>query len=453
MSSAAQFKKVKSIIRSDEARRFVVVSAVGRRDGRDSKVTDLLYLVNAHLQYHVSCDDLLSAVGERFCEIGKDLGLTYPIEQEFESFRERTKRGDFSPEFIVSRGEYFTARLMAEYLEFPFVDAADVVAFHYDGTLDMERTAVQLHDAIGTHRRFVLPGFYGATSDGQIKLLDRGGGDITGAILAQCLNADLYENWTDVSGFLTADPRIVDNPKSISRITYAELRELSYMGASVLHEEAIFPVRDAGIPLLIKNTNSPDDPGTIISEETEPGLAEPIITGIAGKRDFVSIHIKQNHMSNEVGYLRRALSILERYRVSVEHIPSGIDSFAVVVQGADVKDCLYSVVSDIQRELGPDEIKVVEGLALIATVGRNMASRSGISGRLFGELGRAGVNIRMISQGSEELDIIVGVKNDDFERAIRVIYDAFVDTEGNVVTVDALDPAGAEALQEEVPFV
>lgn len=448
VSCAAQFRKVKAIVEADESRRFVVVSAAGKRDKTDSKITDLLYLVNAHLQYHVTCDDLLGTIGQRFCEIGKELGLSYPIGQQFGIFRERAKRGDFTPEYIVSRGEYFTAQLMAEYLGFPFVDAADVVAFNPDGTIDMERTAEQLHTAIGETKCFVMPGFYGATADGRIKLLDRGGGDITGAIIAQCLGADLYENWTDVSGFLTADPRIVDNPRSISRITYAELRELSYMGASVLHEEAIFPVKDAGIPLVIKNTNAPEDPGTIISEETEPGTDEPIITGIAGKRDFVAIHIKQNHMSNQVGYLRRALSIFERYRVSIEHMPSGIDSFAVVVQGHDVADCLYSIVADIQHELNPDEIKVVEHLALISTVGRNMTNRPGISGRLFGELGAAGINIRMIAQGSEELDIIVGVSNEDFERAIRVIYAAFVDSEDNVITVDELERAGLPEKKE-----
>lgn len=442
VSSAGQFKKVKAIIEADPARKFVVVSAVGKRDKHDSKITDLLFLVNAHLQYHVTCDDLLGTIGQRFCEIAKELGLSYPINQEFGIFREYAKRGAYTPEYIVSRGEYFTARLMAEYLGFPFVDAADVIAFKHDGTLDMERTSEQLHSVIGEEKCFVLPGFYGATEDGKIKLLDRGGGDITGAIVAKCLGADLYENWTDVSGFLTADPRIVDNPKSISRITYAELRELSYMGASVLHEEAIFPVKDAGIPLVIKNTNCPEDPGTIISEETEPGMAEPIITGIAGKRDFVAIHVKQNHMSNQVGYLRKTLSIFERYRVSIEHLPSGIDSFAVVVQGSDVKDCLYSIVGDIQRELDPDEIKIVEHLALISTVGRNMPSRPGISGRLFGELGRAGINIRMIAQGSEELDIIVGVDDDDFERAICVIYEAFVNSEDNVITVDELEEKG-----------
>lgn len=436
VSSAGQFKKVKAIVQADSSRRFVVVSAAGKRDKFDSKITDLLYLVNAHLQYHVTCDDLLGTIGQRFCEIAKELNLSYPISHEFGIFRELAKRGEYTPEYIVSRGEYFTGRMMAEYLGFPFVDAADVITFRADSSIDMEKTSEKLKAAIGEEKCFVLPGFYGATEDGKIKLLDRGGGDITGAIVAQCLGADLYENWTDVSGFLTADPRIVDNPKSISRITYAELRELSYMGASVLHEEAIFPVKDAGIPLVIKNTNAPDDPGTVISEETEPGVAEPLITGIAGKKDFVAIHVKTNHMSSKVGYIRKTLSIFERYRVSIEHIPTGIDSFAVVVQGSDVKDCLYSIVADIKSELEPDEIKIVDRLALISTVGRNMPSRPGTSGRLFGELGHAGINIRMIAQGSEELDIVVGVDVDDFERAIRVIYGAFVDSDDNIITVE-----------------
>ena len=409
VSSAGQFKKIKGIIESDPARQFVVVSAIGKRDSRDSKVTDLLYLANAHLQYRVSCDDLLGTVGQRFCEIARDLGLTYPISQEFGRFHHRAVAGDYTPEFIVSRGEYFTARLMAENLGFPFVDATEVIAFAPDGQIDMEKTAAQVQKAIEVHGRFVLPGFYGAAPDGEVRLLDRGGGDITGAILAQCVGADLYENWTDVSGFLSADPRIVDDPKSIARITYAELRELSYMGASVLHEEAIFPVKEAGIPLAIKNTNRPQDRGTIISEFTDPTTDEPIIT------------------------------IFERYRVSIEHIPTGIDSFAVVVQGDDVKDCLYSIVADINTEIEPDEIEIVDHIALISTVGRNMPHRPGVSGRLFGELGRAGINIRMIAPGSEELDIIVGVDDADFEKAISVIYHGFIDSDENVITVAELE--------------
>ena len=443
VSSAEQFKKVKAIVESDPARGFVVVSAAGKRNSSDYKITDLLYLVNAHLQYKFTCDDLLDTIGGRFCEIAQELNLTYPIEQEFQEFRDQAKAGKVSSEYIVSRGEYFTARMMAEFLGFPFVDAADVISFNLDGSINMERTGQLLRATIGANQRFVLPGFYGSAPNGAIKLFDRGGGDITGAIVAAALGADLYENWTDVSGFLTADPRIVDNPKAISRITYAELRELSYMGASVLHEEAIFPVKDAGIPLWIKNTNRPQDVGTIISESAAKDEAEPIITGIAGKKDFVAIHVKQSHMSSEIGYIRRVLSIFERYRVSIEHMPTGIDSFAAVVQHSDVKDCLYNIIADIKTELNPDEIKVVDNLALISTVGRNMASRPGISGRLFGVLGNAGINIRMIAQGSEELDIIVGVNSDDFERAIRVIYGAFIDSEDNIITVEELERKGA----------
>ena len=439
VSSADQFRKIKQIIESDPARRFVVVSAVGKRDKADNKVTDLLFLVNAHLHYHVDCSDLLLAIERRFCDIARELSLRYPIEEEFDAFAEGVLAGSFSPEYIVSRGEYFTARLMAEYLGLPFVDAADIVSFHHDGTLSLERTAANLESAVDRQFGFVLPGFYGATTDGQIHLLDRGGGDITGAIVAQCLKADLYENWTDVSGFLTADPRIVANPKPISRVTYSELRELSYMGANVLHEEAIFPVRDAGIPLVIKNTNRPDDPGTVISERTEGG-EEPLITGITGKKGFVAVHIRKSHMCHEVGCMRKVLSVFERYRVSVEHVPTGVDSFAVVVHEDELRNNLYPIIADIRGEVEPDEIKVMDGLALVATVGRNMSSRPGVSGKLFGTLGAAGINIRMIAQGSEEMNIIVGVSDDDFERAIRVIYGTFVDGDGNIVCVGSEEP-------------
>ncbi len=428
VSCADQFKKIKNIIVSDPGRRYVVVSAVGKRNSKDNKVTDLLYLVTAHIQYHVDCTDLLKAIEARFCEIAEDLKLSYPIKEEFDAFAAEVLAGGLSVEYIVSRGEYFTARLMAEYLGLPFVDAADVVSFHHDGEVSLSRTAENLEKVIGKERGFVMPGFYGATIDGQICLFDRGGGDITGAILAQCLKADLYENWTDVSGFLTADPRIVSNPKPISRVTYAELRELSYMGASVLHEEAIFPVREAGIPLVIKNTNRPDDPGTVISEVTD-GSDEPLITGVTGKRDFVAIHIRKAHMCHEVGIMRKTLAVFERYGVSIEHVPSGVDSFAVVVQAHDLGNSLYSILASIKEEVKPDEIKVMDHMALVSTVGRNMPSRCGVSGALFGALGDAGINIRMIAQGSEEINIIVGVSNDDFERAIQAIYTTFVDNE------------------------
>ena len=382
VADAEHFKKIKAIVDADPARRFVVVSACGRRFKGDTKVTDLLYLVNAHVKYHVSCEELLEDIGQRYFDIADELELTYPIREEFAAFAERARSGGYSTEELVSRGEYFTARLMAEYLGLPFLDAATVVAFHHDGTLSMNRTS-ELVQEYGQQGGFVMPGFYGATREGQIKLLDRGGGDISGSILAKCLGADLYENWTDVSGFYSADPRIVPEAQPIARVTYEELRELSYMGASVLHEEAVFPVREAGIPLVIKNTNAPQDPGTIISETADEGRTKP-----------------------RVGFMRRALSVFERYDVSVEHMPTGVDRFGAVVQEQDVHDSLYSLVGDIQQEVEPLEIEVVEGLALIATVGRNLRGRAGISGHLFGMLGQAGVSVRMISQSCDEINII-----------------------------------------------
>ncbi len=427
VASAEQFCRVKEIVESDPDRRFVVVSAIGKRFAEDNKVTDLLLLVNAHVQYHVDCTALLADIEQRFLDIASDLGLSWPVAERFETFAKNIKK--HSPEYIVSRGEWFTAHLMAEYLGVPFVDAADVVVFHHDGNVDMERTASRLRDVMVREGAFVLPGFYGATVDGQIKLFQRGGGDITGAILARCADAGLYENWTDVSGFLSADPRIVESPRSIRRITFDEMRELSYMGASVLQEEAIFPVREVNIPIQIKNTNRPSDEGTIIRENAEPGVDEHLITGIAGKRDFVSVHVKKAHMSNEVGLVRRTLSIFERYGISVEHIPTGVDSFSVVVAGDDVKDSVYSIIADIRREIEPDDIAMSDGLALLSVVGRNMSKRSGTSGKIFGALGEAGINIRMITQSSQEISIIMGVNNVDFDRAVRCIYDRFVRNE------------------------
>lgn len=435
VADAEHFRKIKAIVDADPARRFVVVSACGRRFKEDTKVTDLLYLVNAHVKYHVSCDDLLQDIGQRYFDIADELGLNYPIREEFAQFAERARSGGYSTEELVSRGEYFTARLMAEYLGLPFLDAADVVAFHHDGTLSMKRTE-KLIEEKGNTGGFLMPGFYGATREGKITLLDRGGGDISGSILAACLHADLYENWTDVSGFLSADPRIVPEAQPISRITYEELRELSYMGASVLHEEAIFPCRDAGIPLVIKNTNAPNDPGTLISEKAGDGEHEPIITGISGKHGYMAISVARDRTKPRVGFMRRALSVFERYGVSVDHMPTGVDMFAAVVQEDDVHDCLYSLINDIQEEAEPQSIEVVEGLALIATVGRNLAGRAGVSGHLFGMLGQAGVSVRMITQGCNEINIIIGVEEKDFKLAIRTIYEAFSGKDGIVETND-----------------
>ena len=426
VADSTQFKKVADIVKSDPDRRFVVVSAAGKRFGGDNKITDLLLLVNAHIQYGVDCTSLLASIEERFVEIADDLGLKFPVSEEFARIVDALPNA--TPEFVVSRGEWLTGQLMAEYLGYPFVDAADVIVFHHDGSVDMERTQTRLREAtVHAGGRFLLPGFYGSTVDGQLKLFKRGGGDISGAILARCIDAGLYENWTDVSGFLAADPRIVDNPRGIHRITFEEMRELSYMGASVLQEEAIFPVREVNIPIQIKNTNAPDDFGTIIRETANEHAREHLITGIAGKKDFVGIYVQKAHMSNEIGFVRRALSILESYGVSVEHIPTGVDSFSIVVNGEDVKESIYSIVADIQRDIKPDSINVLPGLSLISVVGRNMSRRAGTSGQIFGALGEAGINIRMITQSSQEISIIVGVQNEDFERAIHVIYDRFGD--------------------------
>lgn len=424
VADAGQFKKVRDIVRADHDRRFVVVSASGKRFPSDNKITDLLLLVNAHIAYHVDCTALLKDIEQRYVDIAEELGLKYPIARKFEEFSAVIK--SLSPEYIVSRGEWFTGQLMAEYLGIPFLDAADVMVFHHDGTVDMTRTATRVNDAVARLGTFVLPGFYGSTVDGTIKLFQRGGGDITGAILARCLDAGVYENWTDVSGFLAADPRIVEKPRSIKRITFDEMRELSYMGASVLQEEAIFPVREANIPIQIKNTNDPEARGTVIRESAAERELEHLITGIAGKKDFLAVHIQKAHMSSAVGFVRRALSVFERYGISVEHIPTGVDSFGIVVNGADVKDTIYSIVNDLQQELKPDSVNIVDQLALISVVGRNMSRRAGTSGRIFGALGEAGINIRMITQSSQEISIILGVNNSDFDRAIRVIYDKFV---------------------------
>ena len=339
VASAEQFKKVKAIIEADPGRRFVVSSAAGKRFKGDNKITDLLYLCQAHVTYHVDYLPLFSRICERFREIRDELGLTTDIETELAEMRD--KLPDMTVDEIVSRGEYFTSRLMADYLGFPFVDAKDVVAINFDGSFNFDLTAERLHEILQRCDRFVMPGFYGSLPDGNIRVMSRGGSDISGSILARCINADVYENWTDVSGFLMADPRIVENPKNIELITFSELRELSYMGASVLHEDAVFPLRARNIPIHVLNTNRPEDPGTIVQDKIAPNPKGSLVTGIAGKKDFIAIEISKKNMSNRVGFVREVLSILEHYGVSVEHLPSGIDSFSVVVNKSDVKNNIY----------------------------------------------------------------------------------------------------------------
>ena len=423
-ANSEQFKKIKGIIEADEGRKFVCVSASGRRFSGDNKVTDLLCLVVAHRNYHVDYSELLNDIESRYLEIKNNLGLTYPVEKKFKQLRETIPTD--SEEYIISRGEWLTAHLMAEYLGYEYLDAADAIIFHHDGSLNLDATYDAIREVVQNYDHFVMPGFYGGTTDGQIKLLDRGGGDITGSLMASALDADLYENWTDVSGFLSADPRIVKNPRTIEKITFDEMQELSYMGASVLHEEAIFPVREKNIPIQIKNTNAPEDQGTIIREIWEPNENDPIVTGIAGKKDFLSVYITKTKLANSVGFLRTVLSIFERYGVSIEHIPTGIDSFSIVVNAKDVKDSIYSIVAAIERELNPDKVVINNDLALVSVVGRNMPSRYGTLGKLTSVVGDAKINVRMVTQSSEERTIVIGVDNKNFERCVEVIYNEFV---------------------------
>ena len=425
VAGAEQFKKVKAIIEADPSRRIVVSSAAGKRDASDHKLTDLLYLCHAHITYGVSCDDIVSSIRGRFVEIRDALGLQYDVEGEFDKLLPRLNR-DMGVDELVSRGEYFTSRLLAEYLGYRFVDAADCVFFGLDGQIDREKTYAAIGNALARYERILIPGFYGRLPTGKIKVMSRGGSDISGALAAAAVHADVYENWTDVSGILMADPKIVKDPAPISQITYAELQELAFMGASVLHEDSILPVKERGIALNIRNTNRPQDPGTMIVEEVEEDAdqEERFITGIAGRRNFTILTIKKRGM-NTSSSLRQALEILDRYHAPVEHITLGLDSFALVSSTAALGDSVYDVIADMQKAIRPDDVNVQEGISLVATVGRKMTSRPGTSGRLFHALGKNGVNIRTIAQGADELSIIVGVENADFENAIRVLYEWF----------------------------
>ena len=426
VAGAEQFKKVRAIVEADPARRIVVSSAAGKRDSADHKLTDLLYLCHAHITYGVSCDDIVGTIRSRFVEIRDALGLSFDIESEFDRLLPRLNR-DMSVDELVSRGEYFTSRLMAEYLGYRFVDAADCVFFGFDGQIDREKTYAAIREALDQYGKILIPGFYGKLPTGKIKVMTRGGSDITGALAAAAVDADVYENWTDVSGILMADPKIVKDPAPIAKITYAELQELAFMGASVLHEDSILPVKEKGIALNIRNTNRPADAGTMIVEEAEAesdGADERFITGIAGRRNFTILTVKKRNM-NTSNSLRQALEILDRYHAPVEHITLGLDSFALVASTAALGDSVYDVIADIQKTVRPDDVSIQEGISLVATVGRKMNSRPGTSGRLFHALGKHGINIRTIAQGADELSIIVGVANDDFEEAIRVLYERF----------------------------
>lgn len=427
LASAEQFGKVGDIIRADESRRYVIPSAPGKRFSNDIKVTDMLYDCYETAVSGRKFAQKLEKIKERYKEIIEGLGLELSLDKEFDVIQENFE-AKAGKDYAASRGEFLNGIVMAAYLGYEFVDAAEVICFGNDGEFDADKTDRLLADRLKDVERAVIPGFYGAMENGCIKTFSRGGSDVTGSIVAKAIRADLYENWTDVSGFLVTDPHIIHNPEVIETITYRELRELSYMGATVLHEDAIFPVRKEGIPINIRNTNAPEEKGTLIVESTcrKPKYT---ITGIAGKKGFASINIEKDMMNAEVGFGRKVLGVFEENGISFEHMPSGIDTMTVFVHQSEFEEKEQKVLAGIHRAVEPDSIDLEADLALIAVVGRGMRATRGTAGRIFSALAHANINVKMIDQGSSELNIIIGVRNEDFETAIKAIYDIFVTTQ------------------------
>ncbi len=425
LADAEQFAKVKAILQLDARRQYVVPSAPGRRFKDDDKVTDLLYRCCRQVQSGEDFQDTFDLIAARYMDIAEELGLKLDLGAALDEVNERIAAGA-DADYCASRGEYLNGLLLADYMGWRFLDPAEVIKFNQNGLLDAELTnrlmAQRLADGIPT----VVPGFFGSDYDGTVRTFSRGGSDITGAIVARAVNAAVYENWTDVSGFLMADPRIVDNPREISTITYMELRELSYMGASVLHEDAMFPVHKAGIPTNIRNTNDPTHPGTIISLDAPFDADHPTITGIAGRKGFCVVSIAKAMMNTELGFSRKVLSAFEEYGVSIEHLPTGIDTMCVVVAGEAFAPVREQIINRIVATTNPDTITVYDDMSIIATVGRGMVHNCGTAAKLFGAMSKAGINVRMIDQGSSELSIIVGVDDKDYAETIRAIYGAFL---------------------------
>ena len=425
LANAAQFSKVKAIIEADPKRRFIVPSAPGKRSADDHKITDLLYLCHAHVQQGIPFDDVFQIISRRYLEIINELGLTLDLNPYLVEIKQAIATGA-TADFAASRGEFLNGLILAAYLGFEFIDPAEIIFFNKAGQFDPEYTQQKISVRLAQVEKAVIPGFYGSTPDGKVKTFSRGGSDISGAIVARGVQAELYQNWTDVCGFLMADPRVIKNPKPIETITYREVRELAYMGATVLHEESIFPVRQAGIPINIKNTNAPEHPGTLIVNDAAPNTTTGTITGIAGRKDFTVITVEKSLMNMELGFGRKLLSILETNNISFEHLPSGIDTISVVISDSQLENKLDKVLEEIEHQLKPDAVEVLPNMALIATVGRGMAYTPGIAAKLFSSLGAANINVRMIDQGSSEINIIVGVATEDFERAVQAIYQTFV---------------------------
>jgi len=425
LADAAQFRKVKAIMQEDDARLFVVPSAPGKRTYTDDKITDLLYRCQATAAAGGHFEEIFDIIAQRYIDIAAELSLRLDIRPYLQTIWADIKHGA-SADYAASRGEYLNALLLADYLGFAFMDAAEVIRFTQDGKFDAETTQALMQEKLAGKARVAVPGFYGARPDGSIKVFPRGGSDISGAIVARGVNADLYENWTDVSGFLMADPRIVNDPRPIRSITYSELRELAYMGATVLHEDSIFPVRQACIPINVRNTNAPEEPGTLIIPDDE-GKPLGKLTGIAGRNGFTVIAIAKDNMHSEVGFGLKVLQVLKNHNISFEHIPTGIDTMSVVIADSQLEGKRGAVVDELMAACESDCVEVHDNLALIATVGRGMVHSIGIAAKLFTALAKSGVNIRMIDQGSSEMNIIVGVESDEFATAVRAIYDAFKD--------------------------
>ena len=425
LADAEHFRRVAAIVKADPKRRYVVASAPGKRNSADTKVTDMLYHCYDMVRNHEDITEYYAQIAERYNSIIQDLGLDFDISGELDYIRNAILHHS-GRDFAASRGEYLNSLILAKYLRYDFIDAESVIFFRDNGIYDEETTCREMRMELQKHERAVIPGFYGVMPNGTIKTFSRGGSDITGSIVAQAADAELYENWTDVSGFLMADPRIVKDPMPIKSITYRELRELSYMGASVLHEEAIFPVRNAGIPINIRNTNEPEAPGTMIVASTAEYDAERIITGIAGKKGFSVITIEKDMMNSEIGFGRKVLDMLEDNDISFEHLPSGVDTLSVVVASAYLEGRRERIIASINKRVRPDSIMIEDGLALLAVVGRGMVKSKGTAARVFNAISNADVNIRMIDQGSSELNIIIGVEEADLEKAQSAIYKEFV---------------------------
>ncbi len=426
LADATQFRKVKAIMLADEARLFVVPSAPGKRTYKDEKITDLLYRCQKLASSGEHFEEVFDVIAQRYIDIAQELELTLDIRPYLQTVWADIKHGA-SADYAASRGEYLNGLLLANYLGFTFVDAADVIRFTAEGKFDAEGTQALMQQKLAGKQHVTVPGFYGALPDGSIKVFPRGGSDISGAIVARGVNADLYENWTDVSGFLMADPRIVNDPKPIRTITYSELRELAYMGATVLHEDSIFPVRQACIPINVRNTNAPEEPGTLIIPDDDGKPLGGKLTGIAGRTGFTVIAIAKDNMHSEVGFGYKVLSVLKNHNISFEHIPTGIDTMSVVLADSQLEGKRNSVLDELMQVCESDCVEIHDNLALIATVGRGMVHSIGIAAKLFGALAKSGVNIRMIDQGSSEMNIIVGVESDEFPTAMRAIYEAFKD--------------------------